>query len=324
LEEGLSANRAAKHVFQSSPCPGASSHYPAIHVNIDPGTVVEKSSMKAIVLSYDKQVGLAELVVKSYLRLWKECPFQFMVPQNDDSSPHFDFLAKQKNVTLVRAPSSVRQTMSALLDGLDDNAWVYWCIDDRYPVEIDQPRIEMVFDFIASGAAEGLNGIKLTHWRETADTDRKDIWIGDRRFRFQVPHTTWGFWHHQFLKVKVLKEFFIASGSIGLPDSPPALNIYFHQLPMVDVFKSIVVPPEEPIVQFGETLLDGKLLENAFKALVEYTCPVPPYKRDSRTIFFNGPSSWEAVAALKGELPAQPRPGLKGVLQTVRSWVQRQ
>jgi hypothetical protein len=282
--------------------------------------------IKAIVLTYDKQVGLAELVVKSYLRLWKECPFQFLVPRNDDHSPHFDFLEAQKNVSIVRTPTSMLETMSVLLGGIDDDAWLYWCIDDRYPIEIDQGGIQTVLDFIGSGAADGLNGIKLIHWRETAQADRKDICIGDRRFRFQVPYSTWGFWHHHFLRAKVLKQIFAGAAGNGVTDSPWALNQHFHKLPLIDGFRNIVFPVDGPIVQFGETLLRGGLLANAREALAQHGCPVPDYKDDPRSILFKTERSWQDIAALKGEAPSNPQPppfALKRALDRVRAWVQR-
>jgi hypothetical protein len=297
--------------------------------------------VKAIVLTYDKQVGLAELVVKSYLALWKECPFQFVIPRNDDNSPHFDFLATQKNVSLIRTPSSIRATMSALLGTVDDNAWIYWCIDDRYPIEIDQRRMQMVFDFIASGAADHLNGIKLIHWKETADASYNDIEIGDRKFRFQVPYSAWGLWHHHFLRAKVLKEIFLASERNGIADTPWELNGYFHKLPFIEVFKNIVFPVGEPIIHFGETLVQGLLLANACEALARYNCPVPNYTKDPRSVLFQTESSWDDVPAAKAQIfhalqaqksasankvgrgvPAEPSRGrVKNALRWVRSLV---
>lgn len=300
--------------------------------------------MKALLLTYDRQVGLAELVVKSYLRLWNGCPFQFLVPRNDDRSPHFEFLIAQKNVTIVPTPISIRSTMSALLERADDEEWIYWCIDDRYPIEIDQRRIEMVFDFIASGAAGHLNAIKLIHWKETANPEGKDIEIGDRQFRFQVPYSAWGFWHHHFLRAKVLKEIFVASEKNAIADTPWALNEYFHKLPFIEVFKSIVFPVGEPIVQYGETLVQGLLLANACEALVRHDCPVPDYTKDPRSVLFQTESSWPDVTAAKAQIfhalqaqrqqqangqppasPPRPPPSrVKSALRLVRSWVQRQ
>jgi hypothetical protein len=101
--------------------------------------------------------------------------------------------------------------MAVLLDGLDDGAWVYWCIDDRYPIEIDQSAMQAVLDFIAAGAAEGLNAIKLMHWKETADSTCTTLSIGKRSFRFQARSSRTGFWHHHFIRAKALKEIFLGA-----------------------------------------------------------------------------------------------------------------
>src|SRR6185436_8647790 len=146
-----------------------------------------------LVLTYDKQVGFAELVVKSYLSLWKDCPFQFIVPRNNAKARDFDFLSRQTNVSIVPTPTSIRGTMSVLLESLHDDEWVYWCIDDRYPIELDAGIMRRITEFIASGAADDLNGIKLIHWRESAADSQDDIRVGNRAFRFQAPESMWGF-----------------------------------------------------------------------------------------------------------------------------------
>jgi hypothetical protein len=283
--------------------------------------------MKAIVLTYDKQVGLAELVIKSYLALWRECPFQFLVPRNDENGPHSEFLKTHRNVSIVGTPSSIRGTMSVLLDGLDDEAWIYWCIDDRYPVKIDQVRMQMVLEFIASGGAEHLNAIKLIHWKETADSDRDDISIGDRTFQFQLPHLAWGFWHHHFLKAKVLKEVFLASAQQGIADTPLALNAHIHKLPFGSVVENRVFPVGDPIIEFGETLVQGALLANAYEALVRYDCPVPDYKRDPRSVYFPRRNLGPALSDLNGKAPAPARPApfaRETTFHRLRKWVQGQ
>src|SRR5436190_5576789 len=197
--------------------------------------------VKAVVLTYDRQVGLAELAVKSYLQFWKECPFQFVIPQNDPNSPDFEFLRRQNNVTMVGTPSSMPQTMSKLLERFEDDAWLYWCIDDRYPISLDVHRLEAIVAFIESGAAESLNAIKLIHWREKPDQGREDIQIGDATFRFQAPVSTWGFWHHHFLKAKVLKNLFLMLPD-ALAENPRAWNAHLNNLPTIEAFKETVFP----------------------------------------------------------------------------------
>ena len=257
--------------------------------------------MKALLLTYDKQAGLAELVVKSYMALWKECPFQFVIPRNDESNPHFKFLAAQRNVFLVRTPSSIHGTMSVLLEGLGDETWVYWCIDDRYPIEIDQPALRGVFDFIESGAADSLNAIKLMHWKETADTTCTDVCISNRTFRFQAHSSATGFCHHHFVKAKALKEIFLRAAREGIADNPAALNEYYLQKVTSSVaFTNRVFPVDGPITQLGEPLANGLLLANAIEALAKYNCPVPDYKTQPHAVFFNGTSTSNGDHCIQG------------------------
>jgi bisphosphoglycerate-dependent phosphoglycerate mutase len=92
--------------------------------------------VKGIVLTYDLQGGLAHLVVKAYESLLgKELPIEFLVPYQSIET-YADI--PLGNVTLVESHSnSIRATMKSLLERVVDDEWVLWCIDDRYPINMD-------------------------------------------------------------------------------------------------------------------------------------------------------------------------------------------
>lgn len=97
--------------------------------------------MKAILLTYDKQCGLAQLLVKSYeLLLGEYLPFQFLIPcQNKHAYTDFS----SDNVKFIESKTSkIKDSIAVLLDGIDDNEWVFWCIDDRYPVAVEREQLK--------------------------------------------------------------------------------------------------------------------------------------------------------------------------------------
>src|SRR5471030_2517505 len=97
--------------------------------------------VQALVLTFDEQIGFAELLVKRYDALWPSHPFEFLIPfQDSDRIP--SSLRDHPNCRLVRAQRNVRSSMAALLDGIDDHDWLFWAIDDRYPIQAAADQLD--------------------------------------------------------------------------------------------------------------------------------------------------------------------------------------
>ena len=95
-------------------------------------------SFHAIVLSHDVQLGLAELVHKAYAELWPGHPFTSACPGTASApGPALAYLRGRRQWQLVPCRPGIKDTMRALLDGIPDDAWVFWCIDDRFPTWLD-------------------------------------------------------------------------------------------------------------------------------------------------------------------------------------------
>ena len=231
--------------------------------------------MKAIVLSFDKQSGFVELVYKKYMELWPDCPLQFRIPYNEKSeNKSFEYFKIKENVELVKTPVAIRSTMQALLNDLDEEEWVYWCIDDRYPIEIkDLEMLNSIYTAVVSGDVDHLNAVKLFAWREELADNRLEI--GGAGYRLQKPASLFGFWHHYFIKVKVLKYFFLSD---NLPEkySISDLTMTYHFMEEIDLLKHTAVP-EQDILILGEPCFEGKLTANGCELLKKYDCPIPPY-----------------------------------------------
>lgn len=115
--------------------------------------------MKGIVLSFDPHLEIANLLVETYNRLWPDCRFQFRIPFTD-RDPRSIFRAQ--NVEFISTAPDIRSTVESLLCDLPENEFVFWCIDDRYPIEIFEPMVLGAVRDFASGAPRGVDSIKLT------------------------------------------------------------------------------------------------------------------------------------------------------------------
>ena len=115
--------------------------------------------MKGIVLSFDPHLEVANLLVETYNQLWPDCRFQFRIPFTD-RDPRAIFRAQ--NVEFISTPPDIRSTVKSLLCDLPEHEFVFWCIDDRYPIEIFEPAVLRAVRDFASDAGGDVDSIKLT------------------------------------------------------------------------------------------------------------------------------------------------------------------
>jgi hypothetical protein len=117
--------------------------------------------VKGIVLSFDPHLEIANLVVETYNRLWPDSGFQFRIPFTD-RDPRSIFRAQ--NTEFISTPGDIRGTVEGLLCDLPEHEVVFWCIDDRYPIEIFEPTVLSAVRDFASDTAD-IDSIKLTDLR---------------------------------------------------------------------------------------------------------------------------------------------------------------
>ncbi len=91
--------------------------------------------MEAIVLTCDKYRSLTEHMIFQYGRLWPDHPFRFRIPCQTLIEP------KSANREYRRCNPAFKSTILSLLEDLDDEQLIYWCIDDKYPIKLHLNRI---------------------------------------------------------------------------------------------------------------------------------------------------------------------------------------
>ena len=168
--------------------------------------------MKALVLTFDKYKPFAEHMIMCYEQLWPNHPFTFRVPYQTEEVKVFFENKFGSKVEMIKSPSGIVDTMFALSEDLDGNEWVYWCMDDRYPIEIDVDEVEKCKRYIESNKGKEVSGLMFCN--------NPRIWLPEncywRKYKIRTSEGQKYFrrknytmiWNHQFLRVKVVRDFF--------------------------------------------------------------------------------------------------------------------
>lgn len=221
--------------------------------------------MKAIVLTYDKYHPLTKHMILKYQELWPSNPFTFRVPYQKYPK-HIKERFGDK-VELIESPKGIKQTVLKLIKDLPDNEWVYWCIDDKYLINIKNEEANRFYKMVLSLNDPKICGISFARSRKFLKTAHlrglnknlsqkgKDIFL-ERKDYQQI-------WLHQFLRVKVLKHLF---------NQFPNENFIAKEM---DYFKDNLKLPnnqkllvsEKNYVIFGESTSRGMLTQNCVHSL---------------------------------------------------------
>lgn len=226
--------------------------------------------MKAIVLTCDKYRALTDHMIFKYAQLWPNHPFQFRVPYQELAST-----MATDQVEFRKSPSDIKSTVLTLLDDLDDEEMIYWCIDDKYPVKIDVPQIEKIYDWLTTDKTSEISGILFCRCRQMLDNtyltgetivnDLKDVYL-ERKGYQQI-------WLHQFIRVKVLRHLFKS-----FPDVIPVAK-------SMDNLKKQVTKPashrifvsSENLAVFGESTSRGVVTRNCYRSILKNGLALPTW-----------------------------------------------
>jgi hypothetical protein len=261
--------------------------------------------VKGIVLSFDPHLEIANLLVETYNQLWPDCRFQFRIPFTD-RNPRAIFRAQ--NVEFISTPPDIRSTVKSLLCDLPEHEFVFWCIDDRYPIEIFEPAVLRAVRDFASDAGGDVDSIKLTdlsvegiegklhtrfprRWRrqlfrrpDTQRVENDKTWRqreegGDREPAFrlagqgffrQLGHPKNGFYMPQFTTPAFLKRFFLA------PALPLKYGIReFHHFLLSTNLEHKSYFPNKFLLSVGESTFRGRLSRVCYQQMLKLGV-VPP------------------------------------------------
>ncbi len=226
--------------------------------------------IKAIVMTCDKYRALTDHMIFKYEQLWPNHPFHFRVPYQELAPT----MATDK-VEYKKTPIHIKSTVLTLLDDLDDEELIYWCIDDKYPIKLDVPRIEKIYQWLTKEDASAISGVLFCRCRrmwcsefltgQAVIDDLKNDYL-ERKGYQQI-------WIHQFLRVKVLRYLFES-----FPDEIPFAK-------SMDKLKKQVTKPSshrifvsrQNLAVFGESTSRGIVTRNCYRSILENGLALPAW-----------------------------------------------
>jgi len=226
--------------------------------------------MKAIVLTCDKYRTLTDHMIFKYQQLWPEHPFVFRVPYQEIAPT----LVK-KNVEYIKTRQEIRATVLSLLEDLDDEEMIFWCIDDKYPISLNVTRIEQIHNWLVAGNPSLVSGVLFCRCRNMWNRNRlTGEVVKDDKNREYLGRTGYQqIWIHQFLRVKVLRHLFEC-----FPENIPAARL-------MDQLKHKLIKPSSHqifvsrrnLAVYGESTLHGVLTSNCYKSIQKNRLPLPEW-----------------------------------------------
>jgi hypothetical protein len=238
--------------------------------------------MKAIVLTCDKYHPLADLMMHTYQKLWPDNPFVFRVPYENEYPASLKEKYKGK-IELIRTdytkqayttgtPEGTRQvsmikpTALTLLNDIEDDEWIYWCMDDRYLMKIDKRRVSEIYHTVLKLGDPQIAGVSMLRRKRDVFYKKGSFLLTQSGFKllesvFSDSEELGGPWAHQFMRCKVLRRMFES-----FPDRPFAAK-EMDFFPKRKLAGEKIYDAEKNLIVFGESTSRGELTINCFLEL---------------------------------------------------------
>ena len=228
--------------------------------------------MKAIVLTYDRNHPMTDHMIRQYDRVWPDHPFVFRVPFQRYPAQLKDYHSNK--IELIETPADIKQSLLTLISDLPDDEWVYWCIDDKYPVSIKAEVAMGLHQFVSKVSDENIQGAMFCRCRKLLEEENLrnnteitmygDIQLVERKNFYQ-------FWIHQYMRVGVLRSLFNE-----FPDQEfraKEMDTFTGQEPGLivkdyDQSQKMYVTSDN-FAQFGESTLYGVLTKNCYESMIK-------------------------------------------------------
>ena len=244
-------------------------------------------------LSYDRYRAVQLNLLAAYQQVWPQAPFVFRIPFQA-SDPAEEARRYSFPVDGVRTPAPIQETMDVLLRGFGDEDWVYWCMDDRYPLELDVAAMQEIAHWIL-GENPPVDGLLCTRsprdWRISGAYLWRHRLIGPGGRVFLRKKHYGSIWSHQFLRVKVLHSLF--SEFPKEIKQAKEMDHYLFQAKLPPAFRLYVV--QRSLGLYAESASRGALTANCVESMQANRIPVPQgFKIVPKRIIHNGdrPGAW--------------------------------
>jgi len=208
-------------------------------------------------------------MIRCYDDLWHDHPFIFRIPFQ-----HEDRCYPLKNREYLRTPSEIKPTVLKLIEDLDDEEWIYWSIDDRYPTRLDRINLGSIINNLSKSDIPDFCGIMFCRSKVMLKRERllknltisSDFQVFERFDYFKI-------WVPQFLKVKVISCLFT-----NFPDK-------IEKAIEMDALKNAFQKPinqrlfvtGEDYADFEESTIGGVLTELCYADLLSKGFKIPDW-----------------------------------------------
>jgi hypothetical protein len=229
--------------------------------------------MKAIVLTYDRHRAMTEHMILQYERLWPDHPFIFRIPYQNLRG------ADSEKIQYVKAPggkpADIPATVLHLLEDVGDEEWIYWCMDDKYPVRLVLDKIKkLIPDAMQSPE---ISGLLFCRCRVTLGRPDLALLPGERSTpsgEILLERKAWyQIWIHQFLRAKVLRYLFTnISDSLA---SGKALDAAKSNVLKLDEHRLFVT--KNNLAIFGESTHAGVITRNCYDSIRKTNINLPEW-----------------------------------------------
>ncbi len=227
--------------------------------------------MKAIVLTCDKYIKITDHMIAAYQKLWYDNPFIFRVPYNQ-TYPSFLEQKYGKDVELIETEKPIKPTVLKLISDLDEEEWIYWCMDDHYPTQLNCKEIQKLYHWLIqqSVGSEKIASISCCRTKNLS-LKAESLSLKDLSQPFLVRKNYKGIWMHQFMKVKALRHLFS-----HFPDDS------FSAKAMDNHKRKVTMPEDQVFLVSGDSLIilaesthRGKLTGNCLESFQKYDLEIP-------------------------------------------------
>ena len=247
--------------------------------------------MYALVLTFDKYKLFAQHMIMCYEKQWPDNPFTFRVPyQSEDIRDEYEKKFGDK-VEMIKSPSGIVDTMFTLSDDLSKDEWVYWCMDDRYPITLKLVDIKKCYDVTRLNIGDGISGLmfcnNLKMWNVNQRYGKKENFTYCNLTFIRRKNYTM-IWSHQFLRVSVIRTLFNMFPRI------------MKQAKEMDSIKDKAVLPIDQKLYFldynaaifGESTNRGVVTKNCFESFKTYGLEIPKGFKISEQELIKGTNTW--------------------------------
>jgi hypothetical protein len=223
--------------------------------------------MKAIVQTYDRNSVITEHMIRCYEELWPGHPFTFRIPFQDPGR-----CVEMGNREYIQTDPGIKKTVLGLLQDLDDEEWIYWCIDDKYPVKLDVAIANEIYEMILGGVSEDVCAVMFCNPGSKFQSMHlvgEPIPFGPARLIQRQNYNR--IWLHQFARVRLIRHLFRQ-----FPEQVPYAKL-------LDDYVAVINKPaihrtymtESGHAVFGESMSRGNLTRNCHDSLLSHGFSIP-------------------------------------------------